>query len=223
MFVVSAALNPIYIGYGSKVTPESPPQAFFSWGITIQALGSLRGTILRVDAALSDRATGMRLGTSTHVGPFLNVRDPRIPNQVVDPLLETGQQTFNAFQEDLGFAGTPATLSIDVTITDVTGRNWTVTATTLCELLAKPLVRSPVNVTVRQNDPASGCAFDPAHGYGIVLDLRWDPPPAGPQVDDYGVAVADGAGTEIIAPFYAHTRQTSLRFVRCDTHVPSWG
>lgn len=26
----------------------------------------------------------------------------------------------------------------------------------------------------RANDPASGCAFDSLHGYGVVLDLNWD-------------------------------------------------
>jgi len=57
------------------------------------------------------------------------------------------------------------------------------------------------------------------HGYGLVLDIRWDAPPSGPPVDDYAVAVADGSGTELIAPYYAHT-QTSLRFTRCDAHVP---
>jgi hypothetical protein len=219
-FVAFASVNPIYIGYGSKVTPESPVQAVFSWGVTIQTTGSLRGTIQRVDAKLSDRSTGMPLGMSTHVGPFLNVRDGRIPNQIVDPLLETGQQTFNAYQEELGFVGSPALLSVEVTIRDVTGKNWISTATTFCELFPKPVVRSPVNITVRQNDPGSGCTFDPVNGFGLVLDIRWDPPPAGPPVDDYGVAVADGSGTEIMAPFYAHTRLTSLRFVRCDTHVP---
>jgi hypothetical protein len=59
-----------------------------------------------------------------------------------------------------------------------------------------------VNITVHQNDSISGCTFDPVHGYGLVLEIRWDPPPTGPSADDYGVAVADGAGTEIIAPFY---------------------
>lgn len=219
-FVAIATVNPIYIGYGSQVTPESRTQAFFSWGVTIQATSSIRGTIQRVDATLSDLATGKPLGMSPHVGPFLNVRDGRVPNQIIDPLLETGQQTFNAYQEELGFVGNSAILRIDVTMRDVSGKNWIATATTSCQLFAKPVVRSPVNITVRQNDPGSGCTFDPVHGYGLVLDLRWDPPATGPPVDDYGVAVADEAGTEIIAPFHAHTHLTSLRYVRCDTHVP---
>ena len=217
-FLAFATVDPIYIGYGSKVTPESQRDAFFSWGVTIQTSGSIRGTIQRIDATLSDRATAAVLGRSTYTGVFVNVRDSRFPNQVVDPLLETGQQTFNAYGE-LEFVGNPAILSIEVTIKDVTGKNWLVIATTSCELFPKPVIRSPVNISVRQNDPAGGCTFDAVHGYGLVLDIRWDPPAGGPPVDDYGVAVADGSGIEIISPFYAHTRQTSLRFVRCDTHV----
>jgi hypothetical protein len=131
----------------------------------------------------------------------LNVRDPRIPNQVVDPLLETGQQTSAAYQEVLEFVGNPATLDIDVTIKDVKGKNWIATTKIFCELFPKPVVLSPVNLTIRQNDPRSGCAFDPVHGYGLLLDLAWDPPSGGPQVDGYIVAVADGSGTEIIWPF----------------------
>jgi hypothetical protein len=132
-FIASADVNPIYIGYGPKVTPESPPQAFFTWGVTVEATGTLRGTMQRVDARLRDRATGLALGNATHAGPFLNIRDPRIANQVVDPLLETGRQTFTAHQQDLGFVGNPATLELEVTIKDSTGTNWTVVTTALCE------------------------------------------------------------------------------------------
>ena len=46
-------------------------------------------------------------------------------------------------------------------------------------------------------------------------------PESPPHVlDDYIVAVADGAGHETLSPFYAHTRETSYRLVRCDAHVP---
>jgi hypothetical protein len=149
----------------------------------------------------------------------LNPRDPRRPNQIVDPLLETGRQTFSRY-ENLGFAGRPARLDIEVTITDSTGTTRTVVTTILCELFPSPVIRSPVDITVRQNDPQSGCAMSPVHGYGLLVDIAWDPPSGDHRVDDYGVAVADGAGREIIWPFYAHTSQTSLRIVRCDLHVP---
>jgi hypothetical protein len=213
-------MNPIYIGYGPKVTPESPPQAFFTWGVTVEATGTLRGTIQRVDARLKDRATGLALGNAARPGPFLNIRDPRIANQVVDPLLETGRQTFTAYQQDLGFMGSPATLEIEVAIKDSTGTDWTAATTALCELFPKPVVRSPVDIMVRQNDPRSGCPLDPVHGYGLLLDIVWDYPAGNPRVDDYTVAVSDGSGKEIIWPYYAHTPQTSWRFVRCDMHVP---
>jgi hypothetical protein len=65
------------------------------------------------------------------------------PTRSSIPLLETGQQTFTGYQEDLGFVGNPAILSIEVTITDVTGKNRIVTATTSCDLFAKPVVRHP--------------------------------------------------------------------------------
>jgi hypothetical protein len=213
-------MNPIYIGYGPKVTPESPPQAFFTWGVTVEATGTLRGTIQRVDARLKDRTTGLALGNAARPGPFLNIRDPRIANQVVDPLLETGRQTFTAYQQDLGFMGSPATLEIEVAIKDSTGTDWTAATTALCELFPKPVVRSPVDIMVRQNDPRSGCPLDPVHGYGLLLDIVWDYPAGNPRVDDYTVAVSDGSGKEIIWPYYAHTPQTSWRLVRCDMHVP---
>jgi hypothetical protein len=53
----------------------------------------------------------------------------------------------------------------------------------------------------------------------VLIELVWDAPSDG-SADDYIVAVADGAGTEFFSPFYAHSAQTSLRLVRCNTHVP---
>ena len=221
-FIASAAVSPIYVGYGPKITPESAPQGNLTWEITVQATGNLRGTIQRIDARLRDRETGSMLGTSAHIGPFLNPRDGRDPNRVIDPLLETGKQSFTGFLENLGFIGRPAVLEIEVTVKDTSGATRAIVTTVPCEVFPTPIIRSPVAVTVRQNDVQSGCGFDSTHGYGLVIDVTWDPPPPGNHpVVDYTVAIADGAGTEIIWPFYAHTGgRTSLRVVRCGMHVP---
>src|SRR5262249_42286454 len=124
-FIVSSAVSPIYVGYGPKITPESPPQGQLTWQITVQATGTLRGTIDHIDARLSDRATGSMLGMSAHLGPFLNPRDARDPNRVIDPLLENGKQSFTGFLEDLGFVGRPAVLEIEVTVKDTSGATHT--------------------------------------------------------------------------------------------------
>ena len=155
------------------------------------------------------------LGTKTDLGPFVFFN--RRGN--VDPLLSTGVQTLD-YAWPLGFSGKPAVLRTDVLIKDEKGLDRTISGEFEWQLFPSPVVRSPVGVTIRQNDPRSGCPFDPIHGYGILLEIAWDPPPGSLQVDQYGIAVADGAGTEIIWPFYAHTANTSLRFVRCDLHVP---
>ena len=59
-----------------------------------------------------------------------------------------------------------------------------------------PTPRSPLNATVRQNDPASGCTYDPVHGYGVMLDFVWDPPIAGPPISRYAISLIDGTGRE---------------------------
>jgi hypothetical protein len=78
---------------------------------------------------------------------------------------------------------------VTVIIEDTLGATWTLEHTMGWELLVPPTPTSPVRVIVQQNDPASGCAFDPLHGYGIVLDLSWDPPPPTVPVASYNFSV----------------------------------
>jgi hypothetical protein len=180
----------------------------------VLATGTLRGTIQRVDLTLRERQSGTVLGTESDMGPFLFPTKTGPSN----PLLDTGSQALSYYKV-LGFSGTDAILRADVTIKDQNSRDWIASREMVWKLFPPPVPRSPVGITVKQNDPQGGCPFDPAHGYGVLIDLAWDPPADG-TADDYIVAVADGAGTEFFSPFYAHTAQTSLRLVRCNTHVP---
>ena len=205
----------LFVGAGRSVTPESAAVPNYAgWDMQVLAAGTLRGTIQRVDLTLRDRQNGTVLGTDTDMGPFLFPTKTGLAN----PLLDTGSQALSYYKV-LGFSGTDAVLRADVVIKDQNGRDWTASREAVWTLFSAPVPRSPVGVTVKQNDPQGGCPFDPIHGYGLLIELAWDPPSDG-TADDYIVAVADGAGTEFFSPFYAHTSQTSLRLVRCNMHVP---
>ena len=91
----------------------------------------------------------------------------------------------------------PAIERTDVTITDAHGVISTVMVSASWEYLPPPIVRSPVRTIVKQNDPDSGCAYDPVHGYGLMVNVTWDPPPGSVPVTEYHVNVIDGNGNEV--------------------------
>jgi hypothetical protein len=188
--------------------------------MTVCATGAVQGSIVRVERSLRDGTTGDLLGRRSDDGPFVGYTK----TGVVDPLRDSGSQrldfSFDSGPNRLGFAGNRSLLLTEVIIKETTGLERTVSGQFEVDRFPVPVLRSPVGVVVRQNDPRSGCSFDPINGYGILLEIDWESPPGGLGIDDYVVAVADGAGTEIIWPFYAHTAETALRFVRCDLHVP---
>jgi hypothetical protein len=219
-FVASGGRQTLYVGFGPMITPESSAQPGFDWNVTVTASGALRASLQRVSATLTDRTTGFVLGSMAEDGPFLNLVDPRYPG-VRDPLLETGTQTFYEHEpKALGFVGRPALLQVAVVVKDTAGKEWTVSAPSVpVELYPQPTLRSPVGMTVRQNDPNSGCPFDPAHGYGILVDVSWDPPRGDFAIRAYSIAIADGAGTELVVPYPTAT-QTSFRFLKCGAHIP---
>lgn len=217
-FAVTAPLDPIYIGYPVSIDPRGPPGAGgVTWDMTVWATGGLRGNIQRVDLSLRDRATGSLLGTGAALGPFTVISKWSPPNR--SPLSENGRQDLG-FGKALGFVGKPAILRADVTIQDLLGESWTASREMSWELFPAPVLHSPVGVTVQQNDPRSGCPFDSwSSGYGLLLELAWEPPPIPVPVDDYSVDIIDGVGNQLMHYAVNHTKETSLRFVKCYAYV----
>jgi hypothetical protein len=221
-FTFTVTPDPIWVGVerrsGGLEGPIVPSDGI--WTMTVLTTGRLRGSITGIVRVLRDRDTGQTLGKDNESGPFLEPGNT--PCRNVDPLLIGGQQRFD-YNQDLGFVGRSAVLDTQVTIQDTAGRNWTLSTSTSWELLARPVPRSPVQTIVRQNDPASGCPFDPVHGYGLVLNLSWDPPPGNIPVTNYNAEVVDGAGRRLIPSGVAITPKTSDTIVLCNTHVDSSG
>jgi hypothetical protein len=196
--------------------------------INVDATGELRGSITNVHRMLRDRDTGQILAEAVDAGSFPYFGGT--PCRVFDPLLLYGQENLSqahspSFRanDPLGFQRRSAILSVDVTIVDTSGGRWTVSKSVPWELLPAPTPRSPVNTTVRQNDPASGCAFDSIHGYGLVLDLSWDPPARDLAITHYGLNVFDGAG-RLLSPFPSLTSDPDTpanrkRVVLCNAHI----
>jgi hypothetical protein len=187
--------------------------------INVDATGGLFGSITKVHRVLRDRDSGQILGETTDSGPFLATGST--PCRSFDPLLLYGHANLsNIFtssfrrNDPLGFQRRPATLTMDVTVVDTAGGTWTVSKSVPWVLLPAPTPRSPVNITIRQNDPATDCAFDSVHGYGLVLDTDWDPLPASVPVTHYAVSVFDGAGRQLL--FNGFDRK---RLVLCNAHV----
>jgi hypothetical protein len=207
-------VSPYFIGLPS-VTPEGQQIPLTRWSLAVRAIGMIRGSIERVELNLRDRDTAADLGSVTDLGPFTS----QTKCGVYDPLIRAGEQE-RTYSTALGFSGQPAMLRAEVTVKDEGGRRWVREGEFEWRLFPPPVIRHPIGgIMVRQNDPTTGCAFDTTHGYGFALNIEWDAPPHGGPVQDYTIAVADGAGTELIAPFYAHTSTTSYRLVRCNHHV----
>lgn len=213
-FQLTMPVSPHFIGLPS-VTPEGRQMALTRWSLAVRSIGMIRGSIERVELKLRDRDTAADLGSVTDLGPFTS----QTKCGADDPLMRVGEQQRN-YSTALGFSGQPALLRAEVTVKDEGGRRWVREGEFEWRLFPPPVIKQPTGgITVRQNDPTTGCSFDPIHGYGIALTIEWDAPAQGGPVRDYIIAVADGAGTELIAPFYAHTSTTSYRMVRCNHHV----
>jgi hypothetical protein len=174
---------------------------------------------------LRDRDTGQILGDVIDSGPFSYTGNT--PCRSYDPLLLYGHENLTyavlSFRPNLslGFQRRPAILSVDVTIVDTSGGTWTISKSVAWELLPTPTPRAPVNTTVRQNDPTSGCAFDSIHGYGLVLDLSWDPPAGDLPITTYSLDVFDGAGRRVTSSL-THDPDTAAhrkRIALCNAHV----
>jgi len=222
-FEISISPDPLWVGVartlGGIDGPLQPNDGI--WSMTVRATGQLHGSITRVEQMLRDARTGQTLGQALDTGPFL--ANGNTPCREFDPLLTYGVQNFE-YARDLGFVGRESILDTRVTIRDIAGRDWIVTAGSSWQLLPPPIPRAPVRTVVRQNDPASGCAFDAVHGYGLLLDLRWDPPPGALPPDIYYyVEVSDGRGRPLIVngglPQIYTTKATSTRIAECDVHV----
>jgi len=226
-FSIAITPDPIWVGVdrrsGGMDGPVVPNNGV--WRMAVLATGQLHGSITQVERALRDRQSGALLGRRTDSGPFLE--NGGTPCRVFDPLLAYGNQRF-AYNDDLGFMGRSAILETTITILDTAGRNWSVSQTSSWELLPPPVPRSPVRTIVRQNDPESGCPFDPVHGYGLLLNLSWDPPARDIPDIYYYVEVSDGAGRPLIVNSQGvrliyTTSATSVRIPQCGVHVDSLG
>jgi hypothetical protein len=216
-FTVTVTPDPVWLGIGFRsgrldgpLVPDTARQR-----MTVQATGLVFGSVNRIDRVLRDRETQAVLGEKLRTGPFLAAGNT--PCRGIDPLLAGGRQEF-LFNDDLGFAGRSATERTEVTITDAHGVTSTVTAFSSWEYLPPPSVRSPMRTIVKQNDPASGCAFDPVHGYGLLVNVTWDPPPGAVPVTHYYVDIIDGNGNDVTGRATS-TSPTSARAVNCGAHV----
>ena len=223
-FAVTFSPDPLWVGLSGPVGGRDT--VVIQLDINVDAIGALRGSITNVHRVLRDRDTGQTLGDVTDSGSFVYFGNT--PCRVYDPFLLyghenlTGVVSFRA-NDPLGFQRRPAILSVDVTIVDTAGGTWTISKSVAWQLAPAPTPRSPVNTIVRQNDPASGCKFDDIHGYGLVLDLAWDPPAGDAPITHYGLEVFDGAGRRV-GPFPSLTSDPDTaarrkRIVLCNAHV----
>ena len=215
-FAITFNPNPLVVGLAGPVGDRNT--IVIQLDINVDATGALFGSITRVHRVLRERDSGRVLGEVTDSGPFLG--SGGTPCRTFDPLLLYGHQNlstgFTQFRanDPLGFQRRPSNLIVDLTIVDTAGGTWTVSKSVVWDLLQPPTPRTPVNITVRQNDPGSGCTFDTVHGYGLMLDTDWDPPPGNPPITHYAVSVYDGAGR--LLPFNGFDRK---RLVLCSAHV----
>jgi hypothetical protein len=219
--------DPIWVGLVGPVGDRNT--VVIQLDMNVDATSALHGSITRVRRTLRDRATGQILGDVTDSGPFLYTGGT--PCRVFDPLLLYGRVNLsNAFSSSssfrpsdaLGFQRRPATLTMEVTIIDTARGTWTVSNSVNWDVVPVPTPRSPLNTIVRQNDPASGCAFDPIHGYGLVFDLSWDPLAPNVPVTRYGLSVFDGAGRRLAGPSLTDDPDTAAhrkRIVMCNAHI----
>jgi hypothetical protein len=219
-FSVVITPDPAWVGVGfRRGSPDSKDLAPNSaiYDVNVKTLGPVTGSITRIVRTLRDRETNTILGIKSAAAGF-TYGDKLSPCGIYDPLRQTGSQTVE-YDDDLGFVGSSAILQTDVTIADVNGVTQTITSSASWQMLPPPIPQSPVNTVVRQNDPATGCAFDPVHGYGLALDLSWGPAPGAPSIDAFNVDVIDGAGTLLVQRGYVRG-QMSARVVLCGVDVP---
>ena len=221
-FSITFNPDPLWVGLAGPVGGRDT--VVIQQDINVDATGALHGSITSVHRVLRDRETGQILGDVVDSRSFLYFGNT--PCRAYDPLLLYGHENLTSVplfrgNDPLGFQQRPAILSVDVAIVDTAGRTWNISRSVAWELLPAPTPRTPVNTTVRQNDPASGCAFDAIHGYGIVLDLSWDPPAGRPPITTYPVAVFDGAGRRV-SSFLTSDLETAAhakRIVLCNMHI----
>jgi hypothetical protein len=149
--------------------PEITPYPSGQWSMTVCAMGAVQGSIVRVERSLRDGTTGDLLGRRSDDGPFVGYTKMG----VVDPLRDSGSQrldfSFDSGPNRLGFSGNRSYLLTEVVIKETTGLDRTVSGQFEVNRFPVPVLRAPVGVVVRQNDPRSGCPFDPVNGYGVAV------------------------------------------------------
>lgn len=215
-FAVTFDPDPVWVGFSGPVGDRT--MAPVHMDIRVDVTGQLYGSVTKVHRVLRDRDTNELLEEKTDSRAFLEIGNT--PCRVYDPLLLYGHQSLQSAQLNtgdlLGFRGRPAILNVDVTVVDTAGREWTASKSALWQAVPSPIPRSPLHTTVRQNDPTSGCPFDPVHGNGIVLDFSWEQPPGPTKVSFSGISLSDNTGRT----FGWHTTadETTLHAALCNTH-----
>jgi hypothetical protein len=222
-FAITFDPDPLWVGLAGPVGDRNT--VVIQLHINVDATGALHGSITKVHRTLRDRDSGQILGDVIDSGSF--AYPGNTPCRVYDPLLLYGHEDLtNAVSstfrpnDPLGFQRRPAILSVEVTIMDTSGGTWITSKSVAWELMPAPTLRAPVNTIVRQNDQSSGCPFDAVHGYGLVLDLAWDPPVGGLPITHYALAVFDGAGRRLPLPgAFTDPPAREKRIVLCGAHV----
>ena len=213
-FTLSVTPETIWVGVGRQsgnMNGVLSNNVLWRVKVTAAVIGS--GSINRIDQVLVDRQTRAGIGSRNENGPFL--QGGNTPNRVVDPLKTYGSHEIT-YVVDFGYDGRPADLETTVVVDETNGQRHTLKATSKWEFLAPPVSRGAAGIVATQNDPASGCAFDPVHGYGYTLQLAWDAPPPPVPVTQYSIAVTDRRGADLIIDF---TEATNYRLVRCGAHI----
>ena len=92
-----------------------------------------------------------------------------------------------------------------------------------------PSLLTPIgNVTIRQNDPESGCAFDPTRGYGYKIIFDWSDSTAATGIRGYNFALVVYPNQSPVYVYQTFVEGSTLAYVKCNEYLPDgqlerWG
>ncbi len=82
-----------------------------------------------------------------------------------------------------------------------------------------PSLLAPIgNVAIRQNDPESGCAFDPVRGYGYKIIFDWSDSTAVTGIRGYNFALV--AYPDQSPVYQTFVEGSTLAYAKCNEYVP---
>lgn len=220
-FSVSVAQEPVIALANFDVVPGAPIEWWDAQvDVTVTAPSDVGGTLRRLELTLRDRLSGEILDSFGHESPFWQGSAGKGwgPNPLANPGGSI-REVIDLYDRLHGFHGAPAALEIRAEIYDQRGASRVALTQVGVEPLMPPLQVAPVRVSVRQNDPSTGCPFDPEHGYGFAIEFDWKPVDSVQRISSYTVAVFDGQHQPITYPTFTGAVRPPLRYVRCDYHV----